>query len=88
MVNYLLGFYQTISETLFFSTPRKDPYLKFNRSSFQVSQTNQELMYHIHIRIGDLYRYADSRANAKYYYQVNIQVQGKETQFNFIFVFV
>jgi len=74
MVNYLLGFYETLTQSLFFATPRKDDFLKFNRSSFDVSQTNQELLYHIHIRIGDLYRYVDSRANAKSYYQQALQI--------------
>ena len=31
-------------------------------------------MYNIHIRLGDLYRYADSRVNAKYYYEQALQI--------------
>lgn len=74
MVNYLLGFYETLMQSLFFATPRRDTFLMFNRSSFDVSETNQELLYHIHIRIGDLYRYVDSRSNAKNYYQQALQI--------------
>ncbi|KAH9403749.1 Protein smg7 [Tyrophagus putrescentiae] len=76
MINYLLGFYETLMQTLYFSTPRTDgsSLLQFHRSSFDVSQTNQELLYLIHIRIGDLYRYIDARPNAKVYYQRALQV--------------
>lgn len=74
MANYLLGFYETLMQTLFFSTPRTDSSLQFNRSSFDVSRTNQELLYLIHIRIGDIYRYVDSRPNAKSYYQQALQI--------------
>lgn len=77
MINYLLGFYETLMQTLYFSTPPSDgssSLLQFKRSSFDVSQTNQELLYLIHIRIGDIYRYVDSRPNAKVYYQQAVQI--------------
>ena len=74
MINYLLGFYATLSEMVFFATTPKDNYLKFNRSSFQCNKTNRELMYNIHIRLGDLYRYGDSRSNAQHFYLQALQI--------------
>lgn len=83
MINYLIGYYTTLSDLLFFSTPRKDDYLKFNHFGFQMNQTNLVLMYNIHIRLGDLYRYADSRSNAKNYYNQALQIDPRRgTSYN------
>lgn len=74
MINYLIGYYLTLQEALFFKALSKDNYLKFSRYGFLLTNSNQELLYNIHVRIGDLYRYADARDNAKHYYQKALQI--------------
>ncbi|KAH9507084.1 hypothetical protein DERF_011787 [Dermatophagoides farinae] len=75
VMNYLIGYYNSMHEIVFLNTQQsKDPFLYYSRYGF-VSSTataanlNHQLLYNIHIRLGDLYRYGDSRENAKHYYK-------------------
>ncbi|KAH9418521.1 hypothetical protein DERP_003846 [Dermatophagoides pteronyssinus] len=79
VMNYFIGYYNAMYEIIFLNSQSKDPYLNYSRYGFETSSSssslssaanlNHKLLYNIHIRLGDLYRYGDSYDNAKYYYK-------------------
>lgn len=73
MINYLIGFYVSLSEAIFLSSQcsRDD-----RRSA--ATESERDLLYNIHIRLGDLYRYVDSRTNAKLYYQKALEIDSRK----------